>query len=807
MVTWATLPLRVRVYISTVVIAAIPLFCVALKNVVSRDVDFQWLILTAITLVTVPIFVYLPSVRSLVTIGDAFVISICMLYGASSAILANTLYMSYLTLLLRRRHNTPLHRITFNIATAILNVGLYGWVFETLKFTFGTQFGDILIPTFGLAISFFLSNSLFVAGAIALTSDESILKVWSANYPRLSLDFLLSACAGAFIVLFEPFGRIAPLLVAPFVGAIWGINKVNRAKAIDAESHLREQEQLYLRTVESLAMAVDAKDQTTYGHIRRVKAYAMELAKLCGVTDKNELMAIETGSLLHDIGKLAIDDYILNKPGKLTKQEFEKMKLHAAAGDEILQQIRFPFPVAKVVRHHHERWDGQGYPDGLKGDLIPLGARVLAIADAYDAIRSSRPYKASFGQEDAVELLRAKSGITFDPALVGLFTAHIDELQKAATAAVESIPQLSFRKFFETVNHALSAASTAEIADPLPHSATSELLALFEFCNGAGRQLELPELFAVLSRRIEKLVPYTTCAFFITSDIDSVRIAHAAGKHSQELLGYKIELGKGISGWVAAYKRPMLNTSPVLEFRELHEQFATLSDAVVVPIEFENLCLGTISLYAENSNSYSQTHITLLQAVSGLLAPIVGEKLAPEQSEQSLIDPITKTYRIGYLSVIGPQMISQAQVSEAPVSLLLIEIRGLPAVMGLYGVASAETLLSQVAGTLRSELRETDVLVRFGQQGFVALLPGVRAEQVSRFLKRLRQLITTGAASITKGNPGLLNFQAGAASYPADGTSVFQLLQCAQQVISEKYLASAEAADADSNIVEFPPRA
>src|SRR5437773_10993027 len=130
-------------------------------------------------------------------------------------------------------------------------------------------------------------------------------------------------------------------------------------------------------------MAVDAKDHTTYGHIRRVRAYAMVLAKLRGITDAAELMAIETGSLLHDIGKEASDDYILNKPGRLSKQEFEKMKTHAPVGHEILQQIKFAFPVAEYVRYHHARWDGTGYPDGLKGEAIPLGARIISISDAF----------------------------------------------------------------------------------------------------------------------------------------------------------------------------------------------------------------------------------------------------------------------------------------------------------------------------------------------------------------------------------------------------------------------------------------
>ncbi|PYV81520.1 MAG: hypothetical protein DMG05_29845, partial [Acidobacteria bacterium] len=455
MTPWAVLPLRVKAYSWAVVLLATPLILFAIKAVFLGHqglYGYEWLILTAITLVTVPIFVFLPSVSTTVGIGDAFVISISMLYGASPAIVANTLYITFQTLLLRHKHKVVLYRVVFNVAAAVVNVWIYSSVYYLLNPTRSHSLEDVILPTFGLAVAFFVSNSFLVAIAIALSTGTNIFSFWYENYRSLILDFMVSACAGAFIVLFQGLNMMAPLLVAPFVGAVWGINKLNKAKAMEAEQHLKEQEELYLRTVESLGLAVDAKDQTTYGHIHRVRAYAMGLARFCGIKDKNELMAIETGSLLHDIGKLAIDDYILNKPGKLSKQEFEKMKMHAPAGHEILQQIKFPFPVAEYVRYHHERWDGSGYPDGLKGEAIPLGARIISISDAFDAIRSARPYKLSFNIQNSTDLLRAQAGTMYDPHLVEIFVQHLDELEAGATKASEKTPQLAFRKYFEKVD-------------------------------------------------------------------------------------------------------------------------------------------------------------------------------------------------------------------------------------------------------------------------------------------------------------------------------------------------------------------
>ncbi len=809
MTNWSSLPFKVKLYISAVVIIAVPIFVFSFRSLILKPVEFPWLILTAITLATVPIFVRDPHVRSLVTIGDAYVISICMMFDTASAVVANILYIGYLTLLLRRKHHTPIDRIVFNIATAAINVQLYGLVFWKLR-----AFDKILLPTFGLAISFFLSNSLFIAAAISLSSNARLFDIWRKNYVSLAMDFLVSACAGAFIAFFTPyflppdFQYIGPILSAPFVGVLLRINKINRARALQAENHLREQESLYLRTVETLALAVDAKDQTTYGHIRRVRAYALGLAKLRGITDANELRAIETGSLLHDIGKLAIEDYILNKPGRLSRQEFEKMKLHATAGDEILRQVQFPFPVARYVRCHHERWDGKGYPDGLQGDDIPLGARILSIADAFDAIRSSRPYKSSFGLNDSVELLRTQIGAAYDPVLVELFIQNIEALEAAAVEAGKNIAELSFRKYFETVNQDLIKADATLPSSPLPPDGSDELVHLFEFCTGVGRLLGLDDSLPILARRLRQIVPYNTCAFFLYQEDDTVRAEYACGEFADSLRGSAIGLGKGISGWVAAYKRPMLNTGPALEFEGMGGEFSLLKDALCVPIIQEGECLGTITLYARDLNSYSQTHLSLVQTVADQAGPLIRETTPTHRREgANLLDPVTGAHRIIYLSVAGAQLLEQASATGTPLSLVLLEIRNFSQTVALYGAGTGDMVLRKVADLLKSELRHTDILVRFGHHGFVAVLPGVRGPQAIRYVQRLQQLIKVTPIHLTPGNSFYANCQAAVAAYPNDGASMLALLQAAQRSLTDQArLSTPQAGTAEGNVLEFPSR-
>ncbi len=811
---WSSLPVKVKVYISVVVAASIPILWHAFIAVAFAPLDFHWIVLTLYTLITVPLIVLLPSLPSGVTIGDAFVMSICMMSGIETAIVANTLYISYLTLILKRRHNTPVHRILFNIATAVINVWLYGAVFRSLTSVLHAD--KIFLPTIGLAVTFYFSNSFFIATAIALSSNENLYWVWRKNYAPLILDFIVSGCAAAFIVFFIPllvpknqtFASVGPLFLAPVIAVIWRINRVNKAKAEDAERHLKEQEELYLRTVETLALAVDAKDQTTYGHIRRVRAYALGLAKLCGVTDAKELKAIETGSLLHDIGKLAVEDYILNKPGRLNKQEFEKMKVHATAGDEILQQVQFPFPVAKYVRCHHERWDGSGYPDGLKGEEIPLGARILSIADAFDAIRSTRPYKSAFGIDDSVELLRTQAGSSYDPKLVHIFIEHIEDLEAQADEAARNFSELSFRKFFEKIEDTEEKVDVTLGNQTASTAPSEELVKLFEFCSGVGRSLSLDDSLPIIARRLMRIVPYDTCVVYMPQNDDSIKAEFACGEHGNALKGTSIGLGKGISGWVAAHKRPMLNTSPALEFQDLLGDFGSLKDGLAVPLLQDGDCVGVLALYATAPTFFSESHLSLLQSAAEQIAALVGYAAAGDRSDESaLLDPVTGIHRFSYLTVACEQFLAHAEKTESPLSLLYLEIRNFLHSVSLYGTGSGDMMLRKVADVLRSELRQTDILVRYGHDGFVALLPGLGNPQASRYVQRLQQQIKGTPVNLAPGNTFFVTCHAGIASFPNDGASLLALLRAAQKAMYEQVkLSSPQAAGSEGNVLEFPPR-
>jgi diguanylate cyclase (GGDEF)-like protein len=306
------------------------------------------------------------------------------------------------------------------------------------------------------------------------------------------------------------------------------------------------------------------------------------------------------------------------------------------------------------------------------------------------------------------------------------------------------------------------------------------------------------------------LVRTTYCVFFLDNGKGTLKAFHATGKRAELFEGAEIGLGKGISGWVAAYRRPILNTRPGLDLKELRiEDCPLLTDALVVPLMVGDACIGAVSLYAEPPISFTQADLDLMQAVAVQIAPVIADALGRQARPDSskLIDPVTSTYRIAYLSVVGSQFVAAAAKDGSPLSVLLFDVKNLSQIVNLYGISRSDEVLRKVAETLRTELREIDVLVRYGYRGFIALLPAVRAEQAVRYAQRLTQLVRTNSTLGLTWHTAAVNCQAAVASYPNDGMTAYDLLQSAQRSLSEQSrLAAGVADDRDGNILEFPPR-
>ena len=386
----------------------------------------------------------------------------------------------------------------------------------------------------------------------------------------------------------------------------------------DAHKHVTQVNEMYLATIEALALAVDAKDQVTHGHIRRVQVYTVELAQRLGVRDARQLKAIEAAALLHDMGKLAIPEHILNKPGKLTTAEFDNMKRHTDIGADLLSSVRFPYPVVPIVRHHHENWDGTGYPTGLAGVDIPLGARILSVVDCFDALTSDRPYRPRLSTTEAFEILRERRGRMYDPIVVDAFISAHSEIAPLATAAGDQArslvappgqsPEQGTRPFDNIRETAAQSSSLSEYQGELQRSTTSE------------------EAIGVATEYARLLTPSTACAVYkYLPDVDVLRCTACSGSEGHLLHGLTIKRGERVTGWAAANHRTVTNSQAELDLQALSLSFNPPLRAVIAAPYFgaQDKLLGVLSGYAAKDNAFSETHRYAFERIATLL----GERL------------------------------------------------------------------------------------------------------------------------------------------------------------------------------------
>ena len=327
-------------------------------------------------------------------------------------------------------------KIVFNVFSMMANaIVLSYFAYHALQRVLGAGTLPLLVIT---SLIFFVANTVPVAVIISVTEDKSAHKVW-AECHFWSFPFYMVGAAVVFAVGFLSkqggMANLAPHSVRWSIGSIAPITSIwpswrrKRSRSKSKNKHAEEVAALHLRTIESLALAIEAKDHTSHQHLQRVRVFAVTVAKELGLPE-DEIEALRAAALLHDIGKLAIPEHIINKPGRLTPEEFEKMKIHTLVGAEILQRVAFPYPVAPIVRSHHEHWDGGGYPDGLKGEQIPRGARVFAAVDCLDALASHRQYRGAMSLDAAMEKVASMSGSAFEPRVVEVLKRRYRELER-----------------------------------------------------------------------------------------------------------------------------------------------------------------------------------------------------------------------------------------------------------------------------------------------------------------------------------------------------------------------------------------
>src|SRR5579864_5780799 len=427
-------------------------------------------------------------------------------------------------------------KILFNVASMMANASALTYMsYHWLSTRFGSNKPILLMVA---ALVFFFANTLPISVVIALTEGKSSRKVWAECYFWSFPYYLVGAAAVGLVgIINHTAGWQTSLLVLPLIYWVYrsyrlylGRLEAEKDRVEVEKRHVEEIASLNMRTIEALALAIEAKDHTTHTHLQRVRTYAVEVARELKLGDE-QIEALRAAALLHDIGKLAVPEQIINKPGRLTPEEFEKMKVHPIVGAEILERVAFPYPVAPIVRYHHERWDGSGYPEGLSGGQIPIGARILAAVDCLDALASHRQYRPALPLAEAMAKVKEKAGSWFDPQVVDILEQRYIDLERMAQMSVAQMAEdtlvtrglskmvrvergLAPATGFERTEPTLGLADNADFLTSIA-SARQEAQTMFELSQDLGVSLSLSETLSVLSMRLRRMIPYDSIAVFV----------------------------------------------------------------------------------------------------------------------------------------------------------------------------------------------------------------------------------------------------------------------------------------------------
>ena len=543
-------------------------------------------------------------------------------------------------------------KVLFNVAGMMANASALTYLsYHWLVGKFGANKPILLMVA---ALVFFFANTLPISIVIALTEGKSSRKVWSECYFWSFPYYLVGAAAVGLVgIVNRSAGWETSLLVLPLIYWVYrsyrlylGRLEAEKERVEVEKRHVEQIASLNMRTIEALALAIEAKDHTTHTHLQRVRTYAVAVATQLNMPD-SEIEALRAAALLHDIGKLAVPEQIINKPGKLTPEEFEKMKVHPLVGAEILERVAFPYPVAPIVRSHHERWDGTGYPEGLSGLEIPIGARILAAVDCLDALASHRQYRPALPLVEAMAKVKEKAGTWFDPQVVEILEGRYVELERMAQMSEESGAPQGLSKSVR-VERGLAPATGFERSDPTHGavdnadfltsiaSARQEAQTMFELSQDLGVSLSLSETLSVLSMRLRRMIPYDSIAVFVNRN-GWLLPELVSGENFRMLSSLKIKVGEGLCGWVAANCKPIVNGNPQVEAGYVVDpgKHTTLQSALVVPLEGLNGVVGVLAMYQANRDAFTPDHLRILLAVASKVALSVENALKYQQAESS----------------------------------------------------------------------------------------------------------------------------------------------------------------------------
>jgi len=680
-------------------------------------------------------------------------------------------------------------QILFSVAGTILSAGAGYQIFHHASVLALSE--NVALHYFAASLVYFFLNTALISLVMSLTSRHPIFRHWYENFFFTAPQYLIcAALAWAFSIVYESLGWEVAVLLLPTVYLVERCYRIYLGRLGEQQQHVKRMAELHLRTIKALALPIDAKDETTHDHLRRMQVYSTEIARELGLSD-DLIQALNAAALLHDIGKLAVPEYIISKPGKLTAEEFEKMKVHPAVGAEILEAVEFPYPVVPIVRSHHERWDGSGYPDGLRGEEIPIGARILAVVDSLDALASDRQYRAGVPLEDAIAIIAQESGRNFDPLVVEIVTRRFADFEQKTKATTPTVsPTVTRVRTFRGATHVESVAPdvgpntvdlvqmnfTLSIA-----AARQEIQTLLEVTRDIGTSLSIDDTFSLLAGRLKNIVPHDSLAIYI-HDGQLLRPEYVTGTESKLFGALEIPVGQGLSGWVFENQKPVVNGSPSVEPGYLNDpsKFSTLRSALAVPLEGTEGAIGALTLYSAQADAFTLDHLRLLLAISSKSGTAIENALRYKQAQRSAAtDELTGLPNARSLFLHLDNEVKVAAAGDTVLTILVTDLDGFKAVNDHFGHLEGNRLLQFTAQGLRQLCRGADYVARMGGDEFVVILRGATPEAVDRRIAQMREMVEAQGLAVTGRN--CVSLSVGQSIFPTDAASAELLLDVADK--------------------------
>ena len=703
-----------------------------------------------------------------------------MLLGVGDLSLPELLFIAFTATLLqelREVHGVPrVVPVLYAIASVTIGIAAAQTAYRmTSLIGFSAVF-----PAPAIASSFVLLFNCGLATTLLKERTAPFIGVYRRECRPL-LPWFVAAAYLAYLVRCASLqtGYHSGLIALPILFALdRGYRTWSNAKA----AHREELEALHRRTLETLAVAIDTRDNTTQVHLQRVQVYALAVGQELGLSEA-ELQSLNIAALLHDIGKLGIPDHILLKPGPLTAEEWDKMKTHAMLGAEMLSRMKYPESVLSIVKAHHEKWNGSGYPHSLAGEAIPIGARILSAVDCLDALASDRPYRKALPLDEAMDKIRTENGKSFDPRVVSVLERRHVELDKIAretvrnTVLVERGDPAEAARELGTLAAKLQAesdASTSSILDPIA-SARQETNLLQGLAGDLSHATKIEEVLSAVHKCLGQMISYDTLAVYVRrgAKVEPISII---GRNSHLFSMRAFPITGSLSGTVAQNRTPILNGDIRLESCCSSDSpvIYRLQSVLAVPFEGRSGMTGVLTLYHTDRNAFTRDHLRVAQAASLHVGLAIESALRYQEAEESAVtDHLTGIPNARSLAIHLQRELARAGRDKSTIGVLVCDLDGFKQVNDRFGHLKGNEVLQKVANGLREACRGSDYLARMGGDEFVLVLPDLKGELSPAYIDRLRGVALEAGWAVC--GEQCLSMSVGAAVYPLDGCDAEQL--------------------------------